>query len=64
LSASAPTRRSEAAKPPRERVIERIREVPAAAPVQPKAMTAAAQSVIGSLSARRAGAWRSRQGEL
>jgi nicotinate-nucleotide--dimethylbenzimidazole phosphoribosyltransferase len=63
LAASAPApRRSEAAKPTPERIIERIREVPAPAP--PKAMTAAAQSVIGSLSARRAGAFRPRQGEL
>ncbi len=48
--------------PPPERVIERIREVPVMPPTPPKAMTAATQSVIGSLAQRRAGRWQPRLG--
>lgn len=44
-----------------ERIIERIREVPIVPPAPPKAMTAAAQSLIGSLSRRGSGRWQPRQ---
>ena len=49
------------ARPQPERIIERIREIPVAPPVPPKAMTAAAQSVIGPLAQRRSGGWQPRQ---
>lgn len=53
---------ADAAKPAPERIIERIREVPIAPPAPPKAMTAGAQSVIGSLGQRRSNRWQPRQG--
>ena len=44
-----------------ERVVERIREVSVAPPAPPPSMTAAAQSVIGSLSQRSSHGWQPRQ---
>ena len=54
----------EPAKPAPERIIERIREVPITPSTPPKAMTAAAQSVIGPLGQRRFGRWQPRQGGI
>ncbi|WP_296425916.1 hypothetical protein [Yoonia sp.] len=56
-----PAQQQPANTPPPERIIERIRDVPVAPAPPPKAMTAAAQSVIGPLSQRGAGRWQSRQ---
>lgn len=56
-----PPRESDA-RPVPERIIERIREVPVGPPTPPKAMTAAAQSVIGSLAQRGSRGWKPRQG--
>lgn len=47
-----------------ERIIERILEVPVAPSAPPRPMTAAGQSVIGSLDSRRAEGWRPRQESL
>jgi hypothetical protein len=59
-----PTQQVQHDPPPApERIIERIREVPVAPAPPPKPMTAAAQSVIGSLSGRGFG-WQPRQGGL
>jgi hypothetical protein len=57
-----PTRtvRGEPVQPAPERIIERIREVPVTPLAPPKAMTAAAQSVIGPLGQRHGG-WQPRQ---
>jgi hypothetical protein len=59
LAPAAEAREVERAPP--ERVIERIREVPVRPHAPPPAMTAAAQSVIGSLSGHRFGRWQPRQ---